>query len=241
MGIELDIHRIDKDYSPDRKISRENFMVGHNHAKETLACYLEQLLDWHYQNPNHDVILVSLDQKNDGKLYNRYHEEIDAYLQQFFRRELIFEPNQLLKDKSKSLCENVIAYGWPQLSSEALKGKFIFCLTGNKKWKAEYANENISKRICFSDIDKLPATPQTEQNIVFFNIRCGKLNHALISTYTEKHLITRVWKVNKEADWKNCLMAEVNVIATDKVRNHKWAQVNDKGLYKKKKDAHLVH
>lgn len=83
MGIELDIHRIDTDYSPAQKISRENFMVGHDHdrAYETLASYLEQLLGWHYQNPNHDVILVSLDQKNDDESYNRYHEEIDAYLQ----------------------------------------------------------------------------------------------------------------------------------------------------------------
>ena len=117
-------------------------------AAYPLVYYLGLLLSFHLNNPNHDPILVTIDIKSYGNKLPFPHE-IDGYLTRFFNRALLFTPVELFKIPRISLCENVIRFGWSDTS--LMKGKFIFCLSGTKKWKNFYAASNIKSKLCFAD------------------------------------------------------------------------------------------
>ncbi len=144
-----------------------------------------------------------------------------------------------MKDNTKSLCENVIKTGWPLLSSSVLKGKFIFCLSGNDDWKKTYAATNLSIRYCFSDTamsDSDPkVVPPTSGNIVFFNFHIYDKNRAVwmntIPPFAKKKLITRTYVSDSETNWTNCIKANVSAIATDKLSNYDWCKFSNSAKY----------
>lgn len=243
MGIELDIWRHSSPYVPYESISADYFTVAHNTpGKTTLKSYFDQVLEWHLANPDHDVVLVTLDIKSSNGGYNNFQDEIDTYLKCYFGESLLFKPGQLMLNPDLSLCSNVIATGWPELSSDALKGKFIFCLSGNKEWKAKYAATNLAVRYCFSDLDQSDSdknvTPPTSGNIVFFNFHIYDKNKSIwmktIPPFAVSKLIVRTYVSNSEDNWNNCIIANVSAIATDKVSNYKWCKVSDSGEYRVK-------
>lgn len=244
MGLELDIHRHTSDYKPFESISENFFDVGHTskEIKGDLSVFLSEILDWHGKNPEHNIILITLDIKSKDGGFDNFDEEIDTYLKCYFNEGLIFKPHQLMKDTSLSLCENVIKNGWPALSDSKLKGKFIFCLSGNKHWKSEYARTNLNIRYCFSDQDFSDSDrelhPPSKGNIVFFNFHIFNKDRGVwmdtIPLFAQKKLITRTWKTNSKDDWDDAIKAKVSALATDKISNHDWAKVSNSREYKEK-------
>jgi hypothetical protein len=171
-GLEFDIWR----HSGQKE---KLFTVHHSlpFAGYPLAHYLGLLLSFHLNNPNHDPILVTIDIKSSGNKL-AFPREIDSYLARFFNKSLLFTPAELFKIPGITLCENVIRFGWPDLS--LMKGKFIFCLSGNKVWKSFYAASNIKSRPCFSDNDVDDDDPNIftpiRGNFVFFNMNIWSAN-----------------------------------------------------------------
>lgn len=240
LGVELDIWRNTSNYIPYKEMKKDFFTVAHlRPATKTLSSYFDQILKWNKANPGHYPVLVTIDIKSSGGGFDNFDVEIDTYLKLYFGEALIFKPNNLLYDEKLSLCENVVNQGWPAFDSEEMKGKFIFCLSGNKDWKKEYANSNLPVRYCFSDEDKSDSdskvTPPTTGNIVFFNFGISNGNRNVwmktIPPFAPKHLITRTYVSNKEDIWKNCITANVSAIATDKVSNYNWCKVSDNTPY----------
>lgn len=243
MGIELDIWRHSSPYIPYESISENYFTVNHSTpGKTTLKSYLDQVLEWNKANPGHDPVLITLDIKSSNGGYSNFQDEIDTYLKCYLGEDLIFKPGELFKDEKISLCENVVKFGWPELESEKLKGKFICCLSGNKSWKAEYANTNLKERYCFSDKDESDSdkkvVPPTTGNIVFFNFHIYHSDRSTwmktIPPFATSHLIVRTYLSNSEDNWNDCIIANVSAIATDKVSNYKWCKVSDSSPYRKK-------
>jgi len=241
VGIELDIWRHSSSYVPYQSISADYFTVAHTTpGSTTLSYYFDQVLQWHAQNPGHDVVLINLDIKSSNGGYNNFQDEIDTYLKCWFGEPLIFKPGPLFKNTSMDLCQNVIATGWPMLSE--LKGKFIFCLSGNKDWKAKYAATNPQQRYCFSDHDESDSDknlkPPTSGNIVFFNFHIYDKDSSTwlktIPPFATEKLITRVYIANSEDNWNNSIRANVSAIATDKVSNYSWCKVSDTSEYREK-------
>lgn len=235
LGIELDIWRHTTPYVPYESIDRGFFTVAHVTPGNTpLADYLDEVLDWNARNAGHLPVLVTLDIKSSNGGYSNFQDQIDTYLQCWFNDALIFRPNNLLKDAGKSLCENVVQYGWPAIDSDALKGKFIFCLSGNSTWKAEYAMQNLPARACFSDLDLSDANPDVHPpssgNIVFFNFHIYDKDRDVwmntIPPFTASHLITRTYVSNSETNWTNCIKANVSAIATDEISGTSWCGFN---------------
>lgn len=246
MALEFDIWRHSSKYTPGEKIDAGYFTIGHSKPGETtLAHYLKELLDWHDEKPDHDVILITLDIKSGFGGYDAFHEEIDTYLKLHFEENLIFKPFQLIQDPHVSLCQNVINHGWPELSSDELTGKFIFCLSGNTAWKSKYANTDLIHRFCFCDEDKKdwdPAVrPPKEGNIVFFNFHIHKSFKKVwmktIPLFTQLDLITRTYVSNSEENWKNCIEATVSAIATDLICDNTWSKVSNTGAYRIKDES----
>jgi len=243
MALEFDIWRHSSTYEYLKEIDKNYFTVNHiGPGKTKLVHYLDEVLDWHKKNQHHPIILITLDIKSSRGGCDFFHKEIDTYLKCYFDETIIFKPNQLMTDETLSLCENVIMNGWPDLSSSELQGKFIFCLSGNKKWKSKYAATNLHDRFCFSDEDisasDKEVSPPTKGNVVFFNFHISDHNKEVwmntIPPFAEKNLITRIFVANTEADWNNCINANVSAIATDKI-NSTWAKVSDSCEYKIKK------
>lgn len=240
LGIELDIWRHTSAYVPYESMDKGFFTVAHiTPGSTTLASYFDQILKWNKANPGHYPVLVTIDIKSSGGGFDHFDVEIDTYLKLYFGEALIFKPNNLLYDESLSLCENVVNQGWPTIDSEEMKGKFIFCLSGNKDWKAEYARTNLPIRYCFSDEDKSDSdpkvTPPTTGNIVFFNFGISNSNRGVwmntIPLFAPKHLITRTYVSNDETIWNNCIKANVSAIATNKISDYSWCKVSNTSPY----------
>lgn len=243
MGIELDIWRHSSSYVPYVSIPAGYFTVNHDTpGNTTLSSYFDQVLQWHNSHPDHDVVLITLDIKSTQGGFDNFQDEIDTYLKCWFGEPLIFKPNQLMKNTAVSLCQNVVQTGWPLLSSPELKGKFIFCLSGNSSWKAEYAATDLSKRYCFSDKDESDSdknlVPPTTGDIVFFNFHIYDKDSSTwlktIPPFSTNQLITRTYVSNSETNWNNCIKAKVSAIATDKVSNYSWCKVSDTSEYRQK-------
>ncbi|MDJ0799731.1 MAG: Ca2+-dependent phosphoinositide-specific phospholipase C [Calothrix sp. MO_167.B12] len=245
LSLEYDIWRHSSDFKPGEQIDEGYFKVAHvsiEPNQKTLAFYLQDLLEWHNRNPDYYPILITIDIKSTGGGYSNFHDEIDTYLKCYFDEELIFKPKQLFKNSSLSLCENVIEYGWPKLSSTELKGKFIFCLSGNKDWKTQYANTNLQERYCFSD-QKISDNdknlqPPDKGNFVFFNVNIFNSNNGVwvntLPRFAEQKLIVRAYEANHETNWNNCIRANVSAIATNKIGDHEWCKVDNDNPFRQK-------
>jgi hypothetical protein len=243
MGIELDIWRHSSAYIPYQSISADYFTVAHvTPGDTTLSSYLAQVLQWHNANPGHDIVLINLDIKSSNGGFDNFQDEIDTYLKCWFGEELIFKPGMLMKNTSLTLCQNVIATGWPSISDASLKGKFMFCLSGNSDWKAQYAATNLRERYCFSDQDESDSDknlqPPTTGNIVFFNFNVHSNKSSTwmktIPPFAKNKLITRTYVSNDEDLWNDCIVANVSAIATDKISGHDWCEVSNTAEYRQK-------
>lgn len=246
LALEFDIWRhSDEDCNSFASINEKYFTVSHfTPGDSPLSDWLTEVLNWHANNSEHYPILITLDIKSSNGDYDNFHDKIDTYLQCHFNENLIFKPSYFLKDSDLSLYEQVQKKGWPIISSDDLKGKFIFCLSGNKGWKAKYARQDLKKRYCFSDVDKSDSNqevaPPTDGDIVFFNFHIHNKNSEkwveTIQNFGKQNLISRTYLVNSEENWNNCLRANVSAIATDRINDHKWAKVCNSQPFDKKTD-----
>ncbi len=139
----------------------------------------------------------------------------------------------LFRDRERSLCENVIQFGWPQL--KLLKDKFIFCLSGTNEWKEFYASGDLFGRLCFSDKDfddgDKNVQPPSRGNFVFFNTNLYSDKHDVwkvtIPRFGAKNLIVRAYQIDGETLWQNATNAGVSALATDQISGKSWATVGD--------------
>lgn len=203
----------------------------------TLASYLDQLRSWHEENPGHDVVFVTLDLKNIDAPPEVFTELLDTYLRRCFDPACIFQPGRLIKDLSLDLYTNVATYGWPKLPE--LRGKFIFCLSGDEAQKAHYAQASPAERLCFadqdcSDDDAGLGPPGGGARVVFnFNLYSDDVGRwmPVIGRFRDANMLVRGYVLNSDLLFFNALDAGVNVLATDKVSNHSWACVGSAPFY----------
>jgi len=233
-GLEFDIWRHSSE-------SERFFTVSHDDpgGGYPLAYYLGLLLSFHFNNPTHDPVFVTIDIKSENGSIDNFHEEIDHYLTEFFNTALIFRPSKLLTNSRLSLCENVIRFGWPEL--RFMKGHFIFCLSGTKEWKENYAGIDIRKSLCFCDLDiddndNDPPVP-IRGNIVIFNMHIwsddfGTWKNTL-PVFFNRNLLTRVYVADSSSLWNKALHRAASIIATNQVSGKSWAKVGSSAFSKR--------
>ncbi|GGF06208.1 Ca2+-dependent phosphoinositide-specific phospholipase C [Flavobacterium limi] len=250
MAIELDIIRQSKDYK-DGKISSGYFKVSHTKGNTTashLDEWLGYIFGWHNNNPNHLPVVVYIDIKSSEGGYLNFGDRIDQYLRKYFDESIIYTPGELYLSQSKEnddtyndLCSFVVQKGWPQINQ--MLGKIIFCLTGGSDWKKEYADSSdlLTTRLCFSDDGSEYETPPITGNRIFFNFDTKKKDKwdEMIKKYSTNNFITRVYVVNDADLWETALNCTFSAIATNKIKNHKWAYVGNERLPYLKKRINL--
>ena len=229
-GIELDIWR----HSDNTQgTSSGYFTVAHTiPGKRPLADYLSDLLSFHADQETHDPIWVTLDIKSEKGDVQPFPGEIDAYLSEWFDANLIFRPSKLRQNSQLSLLDNVRKTGWPKISE--LKGKFIFCLSGNEAWKSLYADKMTEESLCFADFDVsddksfevLEPTLPTDRIVLNMHWKDESDKwEASTKELLALGYLTRAYLFNSESIWSKGKKASINILATDKVRNHEWACV----------------
>jgi hypothetical protein len=230
-GLELDLVRHSVAEGPtDSRYFQINHVAG-NTGKH-LKVYLDQLLDHHLRAPGHDPVFVTLDIKSAAGPFAVFPDEIDTYLRAHFDPALIYAPGQFLRSAG-DLVQNAAALGWSALA--ALRGKFIFCLSGNKRWKGYYADKDPAQRLCFADIDvtdnqAAEQPPQTGNRIVA-NFHLFGADHPKwqqsVPRFRAANWLVRGYVLNGSGLWQNALTAGVNVLATDEVSGAAWATVGN--------------
>ena len=223
LSLEFRAWRHSTPFNPYKSIEPDFFTMSQFTTNGTsLSIHLKKLLEWHNATPNHYPVLINLDINSLNGIDANFHDEIDTYLKCYFGKELIFKPGQLIKNSSLSLAENVKNHGWPTLSQ--MRGKFIFCLTGNSDRKNKYANTDIEKRYCFSEgvIYTLKEIPE-KGNIVFFSTIYApyqpykELFRKKLDYYHDANYITRLYNVNSSDGWEYAISHNFSVIATDRL------------------------
>jgi hypothetical protein len=228
-GLELDITRHSDDSGG---ASADYFQVTHEQGGNgpNLATYLNDLKAWHATDSGHDPIFVTLDIKSEEGSKTKFPGEIDTYLRTWFDESLICAPGDLMVDADKDLAANVQEHGWPFLQD--LKGKFLFCLSGNNDWKSNYSKTSPADRLCFADFDvedtREPGSVTSNYRVVA-NVHLYSDDYDnwkdLIPTLRARRLLVRGYLLNSSSLWGKAQSAGVNVLATDKVSDYDWALV----------------
>jgi hypothetical protein len=209
------------------------FTVAHDSGDgPPFASYLGNLLSWHLADPLHDVVFVTVDIKSSAGSKEVFPDEIDEYLREWFSAGLMFSPRDL-SPASDDLVAHVRANGWPEV--ESMRGKFVFCLSGNASWKSYYARTKVRSRLCFADIDfagdKAVTVPSSGQQIIYsakLELDDADSWSKSIAALRAANLITRGYILNAEDVWTKAKRAKLNVFATDKITGHDWAQVGSR-------------
>ena len=194
-----------------------------------LVEYLRHLRTWSRFDPRHDVITIFLDLKAQARNRRQFPRYLDAVIEEFLGCDRLYTPAELMGAAS-SLVGGAMASGWPTL--EALRGRFILVLSGDEPTKASYVSSGRN-RLCFADQrlrdgDSLPSL--TDGDRVFFNLNATEdwaWREPLRWFSRQQGFITRAYVANSADIWNRLLTADVNILATDKVRNHPWAQVGE--------------
>jgi hypothetical protein len=230
-GVECDIWRR-SDASLGTSVGY--FLVGHvQPGAHSLADYLGYLLSFHVNNPRHDPILVHIDIKSTQGSYQGFPDEIDRYISSWFDRNLIFKPSDLTADMQNLVAASV-ENKWPTIGE--LRDKFLFCLTGNSIWKGYYADHMDTSSLCFADMDLSDAVSDISNlplplNRIFLNFHLYKKDYKsweiLIPNLNRRGYISRGWVIDDAELWYKAIQAGLNILATDQVKSHPWAQVGN--------------
>ena len=226
-GLEYDIWRHSDD---SRGRSLGYFTVAHDTSSgPPFANYLGYLLSWHLADVDHDVVFVTVDIKSTGGSKESFPEEIDNCMREWFNAGLMYTPG-LLSPSNSNFVSYVKANGWPEV--ETLRGKFVFCLSGNDEWKSYYAQDDPLHRLCFADQgfddSKNVSVPTSGQRIIFSsNLFSDNFDtwKTSITSLRGANLITRGYVLNGEGLWDKAKQAKLNIFSTDKITGQSWAHV----------------
>jgi hypothetical protein len=244
-GVELDIVA-----DPERLRAEDAWRFAVQHGGDydpnnpTLRECLAEIKKWSTDHPGHGVITIHVDLK-DGAcqgVAKVFADKIDEIFGSQLGADSIFKPSQLQRDAA-NLLEGARKYGWPKLKD--LMGRFILCFSGEDSseivldHKKTYATTDAHKRLAFVDADMRHAyITGTDAGYieneyyqegwrVFINLQRGRPGWLLLGKRAQEvgGFVTRVWKCNTEESWEDAVSAGINVISTDRLRDHPWARV----------------
>jgi hypothetical protein len=128
-----------------------------------------------------------------------------------FDESRLFKPDKLVVTGSPQ---------WPTLSR--LRGKVIFCLSGDEEYKGVYARR--PGRLCFADWALGPVSiHQVDFDAdprVFINFNAGHWMNKPTGPDLLPGYVYRVWGVETPAQWSKFQAFGFNLLATDHIRSY---------------------
>ncbi|MEG2802697.1 Ca2+-dependent phosphoinositide-specific phospholipase C [Stenotrophomonas sp.] len=227
-AVELDISQ-----SSDGKAWSVGHDASYHEHYRQLSGFLADLTAWARETPGHDVITLHLDLKHTATA--NFPAELDAYLRDRLPEGSVYSPAALM-GTAPTLAKGAEANGWPTL--EALRNRFIICITGDGDDKKTYAETDPKARLCFADKDIDADGTPSDAHRVFFNIHIlhasrDKWMKTFRDNAGKPQVITRAYEANSEDNWNDCLNSGCNLIATNKIRGHAWAMVGTQRFARK--------
>jgi hypothetical protein len=207
--------------------------VGHKEEYDRnyrqLSQFLNELSVWSRNNCLHDVITIHLDLKH---VEADFVQKLDDYIRAHFHVGIvttIYQPGELMGSEA-TLPAGAGKNGWPTL--DQLRGRFIFCVTGNGQAKDRYSRTDPRNRLCFADKDISDSDrndPWSDVCVFFsynlFTANISKWGPVFRRLAGSRKIIIRGYVLNGDGLWKAALENGCNLLATDKIRNHNWAAV----------------
>lgn len=221
-GLELDIH--DAPNMWEWSVSHDGPYDGAVNAQ--LGAYFTLLRDWSEAHRRHDPILVTIDIKPLSKSKTGFAHAFDQLVARTLGSDLLYTPPELQGD-APDLVSGANRNGWPSI--DALRGRFILCLSGEESVKKAYSS--AKNRLAFADIRVTGSSRRpnvTHGDRVFLNYKANQKNWERDARHFAPYdaFVFRLWGVDDARTWQRALHAGVNVLGTDRVRNHPWATVS---------------
>lgn len=187
----------------------DNICSGNGKGTNNLAACLGDIKKWSDGHPNHPVITIFLDKKQDWSSASagRRPADLDRLIDSHFGSKL-FKP-QMLQKNYASLREAAQANAWPLMSE--LNGKIIVVLNGGQlmnhnKTQNAYLEERKQNASIFvgpdadesSDIFATPNqfTASNAKQVVFYNLAAkevGGKSYELANTMRGQRYVSRLW------------------------------------------------
>jgi len=224
-ALELDLH-VSKSGWPTVP---GDFFVYHDGGDGETSCHrlsdcLDAIASFRRVVPAHEVITLILDLKATLEGPNHGPDDLDARLEVSLGKGALFTPAELVAScPGATTLRGAVtgACGWPSL--DALRGKVVVVLTGGSACSAGgpmgYLGAAATKRRAFAaaEVTSDCGVPKLEakSDVVFAN-----MSFALRASAAKAHaagLVTRVWSANDATAWDDLVLADVNLLATDKV------------------------
>jgi hypothetical protein len=236
--LELDVMQSETSYA---------WSVQHDGAydprpEKQLQAYFCQVLDWASVHPGHEPIIVYLDLKNAPLGDDEFPAAIDHVATSVFRDRL-YLPGALMGD-APDLVAGAQKHGWPTLS--ALRDRIIVAFTGSDQGevgrrRAYYAQTRPRDNVYFVDHragegdpgagdPEYPSTEHGDRVLLNLHIYTGRKPWQSYGRYfaSQPGFLTRGYEANGEQLWNEALDSGLlNLIATNKIRNHEWAKVGE--------------
>ncbi|MGP2732193.1 Ca2+-dependent phosphoinositide-specific phospholipase C [Serratia bockelmannii] len=191
----------------------------------TLADALDALLAFHRAVPQHEVVTLWLDLKDDfNAARDQTPESLDRLLAERLGREHIWGPPDLIGDCT-DLQAAIAAYGWPSL--DTLRGKFIVgCTTGDLASPNSVLNQYVqngataNQRLAFVT-PEITQAQQIDQHAcaVMFNLSAA--HTALANAVFTAGFVGRAYGLNDANSWATGWNSRAHHLATNKV-NADW-------------------
>lgn len=176
-----------------------------NCAGGSLRDCLTEIEQWTRKNPDHEVLTIYIDKKEDWgcKRSGRKPEDLDNLISSIFPSSNIYSPKEVLQEND-NLRSSVHGCNWP--STNDLKGKVIFVitdatiLTRKNKLLNKYLNKQQNNSLCFvapkikkrSEIQKPRGLSDiNSSNVIFYNL--GYKQAGLSSAINSRNYINRVY------------------------------------------------
>lgn len=235
-GLELDINQ-SRDFPALWSVNHTGGYRGE--VDKQFALYLDLLHKRSHDRPGHDVITVTVDVKSVSSQPSEFATDLDSYIAEHFDRALLFTPQDLEDEFAADVAAGK-PEEWPLLSE--LKGRFVFCLSGKTKWKEWYGSDDGN--LCFTDtkLSHPDDVDSRQYGSIFFNLNWEvwhrgigdnqdfvrkKWVAALEELASDPRIVTRAHGLNDDDSWISARRSGINLLATDKVKRHKWAKVGN--------------
>ncbi|UOG73457.1 Ca2+-dependent phosphoinositide-specific phospholipase C [Hymenobacter tibetensis] len=199
--------------------------VNKNCCGGTLKDCLMRVSNWSKQHPDHSIITIIIDKKENWSNNNesRLPKNLDALILSCFDESKILTPS-VLRGKKANLRDALTSNGWPTL--ESLKGKVMLVLTDGtvitgRQPLDEYLQSSGERALCFvaPEIASEPeiSSPKgfsraSVNSIVFFNL--SNENKSLATQINSAGFISRIYGIPENINSVNELIKlKVNFIA----------------------------
>ncbi len=191
----------------------EDVMCINDGDHDFLSECFEEILRFHNNFPQHDLITLWMDKKQQWQPQSqcqngtnspcRRPNDFDALLENMFGSDILFKPRDLLNlSGTNNLRSAVTKKGWPNINR--LRGKIMVVITDydlDNRNLRDYINERgdnarafIAPKIDRGSIDTPAGLSEHKNSVVFYNLSSSKRH--LGPEIFSKNYISRTWGVN---------------------------------------------